>query len=113
MVFKNRGNDGYTCDTSALRITLALDETEHSPYRREGNDLIYTHSCSLVDSVQQAPFKIETLDGRFLTIAIDQMPSPQLMHVIAGEGMPIEGTRNKGDLKVCFDIQFPTKLGSE
>ena len=113
MVFASRGNDGYTCDTSALRITLVLDESEQSNYTRDGNDLIYTHKLTLDESIKQAAFRIETLDGRFLNIATDQMPSPQLTHLVPGEGMPIQGTREKGDLKVRFDIQFPSKLAGD
>ena len=66
-----------------------------------------------------------TLDNRQLNLNLDISITPQAVHRIEYEGMPIDNSRNidleatsasgltaptKGDLFIKFDIQFPTNL---
>jgi len=87
--------------------------------RKNGNGLVYRHKLSLNDALQCQPVKMTTMDGRKLLIAIDQIPSPGSVKVIHGEGMVIsddtdvgtQSTRDiRGDLYVCFDVEFPKRL---
>ena len=65
--------------------------------------------------------KLTTLDGRTLLVALDQIPSPGSVKLIAGEGMvchdnTIVGAQvsneTRGDLYILFNVEFPKKLGS-
>jgi len=96
--------------------------TNGSRFERKGKDanhLIYRHKLTLNDALQCRPVKIETLDGRTLLIAVDQILSPGSLKLIAGEGMvsrddtcvgTIGAGEKRGDLYVLFDIEFPKRL---
>lgn len=87
------------------------------PYRRVGDDLLYTHTISLVDALNSIPIRLETLDGWILSIPVDQIVNPQTVETVEGEGMPIYDaeaeknpeeweTQKKGQLFVKFNIIF-------
>ena len=87
--------------------------------RKNGNSLIYRHKLSLNDALQCQPVKMQTLDGRRLLIAVDQIPSPGSVKVIEGEGMITRddtdvGTQAcrdiQGDLYILFEVEFPKRL---
>lgn len=57
------------------------------------------------------PFKITTLDGRSITLASDELLTPQTVRCMQGEGMPVDGGNGeKGDLYVRFDITLPVDM---
>jgi|TARA_B110001450_G_C17279609_1_gene342888 DnaJ family protein B protein 4 len=70
-------------------IKFALEDSE-SKYSRKGNDLIYTHSIKLADALTSAPVRFTTLDGRDISLNLDQVLTPQSVHCMEGEGMPIK-----------------------
>ena len=49
-----------------------------------------TLQVTLEDALNQTPVTINTLDGRKITVAIDQQISPQACVQIENEGMPLE-----------------------
>jgi len=64
--------------------------------------------------------KIPLLDGRSILLAIDQVITPKTVKKISGEGITIFDHKDhmgdnikKGDLYVCFEIVFPSKLNNE
>lgn len=75
-------------------------------------------------AIQAEPIRVKHLDGRTLSVAVDDVISPQTVKIIRGEGMPINQDKNsdpaaqlqtvpempKGDLYVKFEIHFPSKL---
>jgi len=50
-----------------------------------------------------------------MTIAIDEQICPQTCKLVENEGMPIEGSDEKGNLYLTFDIEFPSqfKIGTK
>ncbi|XP_071920105.1 uncharacterized protein [Coffea arabica] len=57
---------------------------------------------------------ITTLDGRELSIPVNDIISPGYELVVDKEGMPIaKEPRNRGDLKINFEVKFPTKMTTE
>ena len=68
---------------------------------------------SLLDAFQCAPVSFRTLDGRNITIAIDEQIAPSTCKLLENEGMPIEGSTERGNLYMKFDIQFPTQFQLE
>ena len=128
MTFKGKGNQGHdNYHHSNLVVSLKAAPEPNSAYSRSGNNLIYTHSLSLAESLNSSPIKIVTLDGRQINLNVDQYITPQTVHCIKGEGMPIpvgandDYTRHletpssmpRGDLFVKFNIVFPKDLSSD
>lgn len=55
---------------------MIIKETSEPKFKRAGNDLIYTHTISLVDAINSLPVRVETLDGRVLSIPVDSVINP-------------------------------------
>lgn len=97
-------------------LAFIVEEKPHPVFTRDGNDLVCNLKIPLVDALTGSDTKkvVELLDGRKL-----QVPSPvgivkpgQETRVV-GEGMPIRkqaSLKNKGDLVIRWDVQFPDRL---
>eukprot|EP00831_Metopus_contortus_P041297 TRINITY_DN3239_c0_g1_i2.p1 TRINITY_DN3239_c0_g1~~TRINITY_DN3239_c0_g1_i2.p1 ORF type:complete len:195 (-),score=60.85 TRINITY_DN3239_c0_g1_i2:35-619(-) len=111
--FEHKGNEAYSYPTSDL--VIKIQELPHSQYKRNGDDLIYIHKISLINALSALPFEIETLDHRKISVVVDQVLTPQTKQVVLGEGMPVAGTEGKqrGNLFIIFDIEFPTFLSED
>ncbi|KAK1377422.1 DnaJ subfamily B member like [Heracleum sosnowskyi] len=112
ITFPQKGNEQRGIIPSDL--VFIIDEKPHSIFKRDGNDLIATQKISLAEALTGYTAQLTTLDGRSLTIPISSIISPTYEEVIKGEGMPIpkEPTR-KGNLRIKFNIKFPTRLTAE
>lgn len=76
MLFKGMGNQQPKQAPSDLIVKFKQSE-DNGNYRRQNfNDLVYTHKTTLLDVIQCKPVSVVTLDGRTLTIPIDQVMSP-------------------------------------
>lgn len=75
--------------------------------------MILTQKIALQQAFDCVPCAFRTLDGRALTIACDEQIAPQTCKLVEDEGMPVEGTTQKGNLYMTFDIQFPTQFQLE
>lgn len=72
--------------------------------------MILKQTITLQQAFECTPCAFRTLDGRSLTITCDEQIAPQTCKLLENEGMPVEGTDQKGNLYITFDIQFPTQL---
>jgi len=91
-------------------VIFVLSEKPHPRFRRENNNLIYTHKCSVQDVLLGPQFSLTTLDGRRLNIDCSKdAVSPTYVKTVKGEGMPDRKTGGKGDLLITFDIEFPKR----
>ena len=125
LTFPGKGNEQYTHSQSKLIVKFTMDESISQKFVRRGDNLIYTHSLSLEDALRSATIAFSTLDGRPMSINLDQPITPQTIHRVEGEGMPkLENkdlfshletlkTMPKGDLFIKFDIHFPNNLTIE
>ncbi|GAV75492.1 DnaJ domain-containing protein/DnaJ_C domain-containing protein [Cephalotus follicularis] len=112
ITFPEKGNEQRGVIPSDL--VFIIDEKPHSVFKRDGNDLIITQKLSLVEALTGYTAQLITLDGRSLTIPINSIISPTYEEVVKGEGMPIpKEPSRKGNLRVKFNIKFPSKLTSE
>ncbi|XP_008798261.1 dnaJ homolog subfamily B member 13-like [Phoenix dactylifera] len=95
-------------------IVFIIDEKPHPVFTREGNDLVVTKKISLVEALTGCTVHLTTLDGRSLTIPINSVIHPSFEEIVPREGMPIPKDPSKrGNLRIKFDIKFPTRLTSE
>lgn len=112
ITFPEKGNEQRGVIPSDL--IFIIDEKPHSVFKRDGNDLVVTQKISLVEALTGYSAQITTLDGRTLTVPINSVISPSYEEVVKGEGMPIpKEPSKKGNLRIKFNIKFPTRLTSE
>ncbi|KAG5584641.1 hypothetical protein H5410_045075 [Solanum commersonii] len=112
ITFPEKGNEQRGIIPSDL--VFIIDEKPHSVFKRDGNDLVVTQKIPLVEALTGYTAQITTLDGRNLTVPINSIICPNYEEVIKGEGMPIpKEPSRKGNLRVKFNIKFPSKLTSE
>ncbi|KAI3771377.1 hypothetical protein L6452_02540 [Arctium lappa] len=115
ITFPDKGNEHQGVIPADL--VFIIDEKPHPVFKRDGNDLVFTQKISLVEALTATGYTVQlsTLDGRSLTVpVVNSIISPTYEEVVKGEGMPIpkEPTK-KGNLRVKFNIKFPTRLTSE
>lgn len=95
-------------------LVFVIDEKPHPIFTRDGNDLVVTKSISLAEALTGYTLHLTTLDGRSLTIPINNVIHPNYEEVVPREGMPIpKDPSKKGSLRVKFNIKFPTRLTPE
>lgn len=105
-------------------LIVRIKEIKHPRFKRVNkDDLIYVHKITLVEALNSVPVSILTIDGRRLTITMDEIISPQTVRLVKGEGMPIFNKdeviqhllfkEKKGDLYIKFEISFPKFIDPE
>ncbi|KAH6801986.1 DNAJ heat shock family protein [Perilla frutescens var. frutescens] len=112
ITFPEKGN--YETGAAPGDLIFVVDEKPHSIFKRDGNDLIINHKISLLDALTGKTLKISTLDGRDLSVSVSDIIKPGHEMMIENEGMPISKEPGKrGDLRIKFDIKFPSRLTAE
>mmetsp|Transcript_10865 Transcript_10865/g.17400 ORF Transcript_10865/g.17400 Transcript_10865/m.17400 type:complete len:339 (+) Transcript_10865:236-1252(+) len=106
-VFEKEGNAKPNMEPGPVVYTLAA--LKHDVFARAGDDLVYTATLPLIDSLCGAQLSIPTLDGRQLSIPVTDTVKTGSKKVVLGEGMP-RGDGSRGDLIIVFDILFPKTL---
>lgn len=95
-------------------LVFIIDEKPHKVFTRDGNDLVVTQKISLVEALTGYTIDLTTLDGRSLTIPINNVIHPGYEEVVPREGMPLpKDPSKKGNLRIKFDIKFPSRLTPE
>ncbi|KAK4423781.1 DnaJsubfamily B member 4 [Sesamum alatum] len=95
-------------------LIFVVDEKPHPTFKRDGNDLVINQKISLLDALTGKTVNITTLDGRDLAVPVSDIVKPGHEIVIKNEGMPIsKEPGNSGDLRIKFDVKFPSRLTAE
>lgn len=109
ITFPDKGNEQP--NQLPADLIFVIDEKPHKLYKRDGNDLIVNQKVTLAEALGGTSLKLPTLDGRELSIAVTNIVTPGYEMVVAQEGMPIaKEPGNRGDLKIKFEVKFPSKL---
>ncbi|CAM8934931.1 unnamed protein product [Rhodiola kirilowii] len=115
ITFPEKGNEQPGVIASDL--VFVIDEKPHSVFTRDGNDLVLTKRISLGEALTGYTVSVTTLDGRSLSIPINNVIHPNYEEVVPREGMPIrkdcKDLSKKGNLRIKFNIKFPTRLTPE
>ncbi|RZC46612.1 hypothetical protein C5167_039559 [Papaver somniferum] len=112
ITFPEKGNEKPNIIPADL--VFIIDEKPHSTFTREGNDLVVTQRISLVEALTGYTVHLTTLDGRTLTIPITNVIQPTHEETAPREGMPLpKDPSRKGNLRIKFNIKFPTRLTAE
>lgn len=123
--FPGRGHESYGAKPSDVIVKFKLSH-EGARFSRRGQDLVYVHTCSLLEALEMKPFTVQTLDSRILAITPAEALTPQTELKFVGEGMPLAETgdiiadtktqlkpakeQSRGDLIIRFNIEFPAKI---
>lgn len=109
ITFPGKGNEQV--NQLPADLVFIIDEKPHDVYKREGNDLIVHQNISLVDALAGTTINLKTLDGRDLSINVNEVVIPGYELVVAKEGMPLaKEPGKKGNLIVKFNVKFPSRL---
>ncbi|XP_043702868.1 dnaJ homolog subfamily B member 4-like [Telopea speciosissima] len=112
ITFPEKGNEQPNVIPADL--VFIVDEKPHDVFSRDGNDLIVTQKISLVEALTGYTVHLTTLDGRNLTIPINNVIHSNYEEVVPREGMPIPKEPSKrGDLRIKFNLKFPTRLTAD
>jgi DnaJ homolog subfamily B member 4 len=111
ITFPEKGNEAP--NMAPADIVFIIEEKPHDVFTREGNDLVMTEKISLVEALTGYTVHVTTLDGRSLSVPINSVIHPSYEEVVPGEGMPIpKDPTKKGNLRIKFNIKFPSRLTS-
>lgn len=95
-------------------IVFIVKDKDHPLFRRDSDNIIYTASIPLGKALTGCIIDVPTLDGRLLSIPINDIVSPGYTKCVKVEGMPITNDQSKrGDLILAFNIDFPKHLSPE
>ncbi|XP_076923562.1 uncharacterized protein LOC143585733 [Bidens hawaiensis] len=109
ITFPEKGNE--LPNTIPADLVFVIDEKPHNTFTRDGNDLVVTRRISLAEALTGYTIHLTTLDGRNLTIPINNVIHPEYEEIVPREGMPIsKDPAKKGNLLIKFNVKFPTRL---
>ncbi|XP_057959377.1 uncharacterized protein LOC131151908 [Malania oleifera] len=112
ITFPDKGNESL--NQLPADLVFVIDEKPHDVFKRDSNDLIVSQRVSLAEALGGTTVQLVTLDGRNLSIPVSDIVSPGYELVVAQEGMPIaKEPGNRGDLRIKFEVKFPTRLSAE
>lgn len=112
ITFPDKGNEQY--NQLPADLVFVIEEKPHNVYKRDGNDLIMNYRVTLAEALGGTTVKITTLDGRELSIPVNDIINPGYELVVAREGMPVtKEPGNRGDLRIIFEVKFPARLTTE
>ena len=77
----------YAHEKSDLIVRFV--EIPHSKFKRQGNNLIYSHKISLLDSLKSIPVIFTSLDNQMIEVSVDEVIGPHTVKVVKEKGMPI------------------------
>lgn len=98
--------------TGPGEVRVVLQEEKHEFFKRDGADVHYITSMSVLDSLVGSSVEIKTLGGKMINIPVNDIVFPGYTKVVPGEGLPKE-SGGFGDLVLEFDIVFPKSLRPE
>ncbi|XP_022066223.1 dnaJ homolog subfamily B member 13 [Acanthochromis polyacanthus] len=112
IIFSKEGDQGP--NSIPADIVFIVQQKSHPMFVRQQNNLIYKVKISLEMALTGFSVDVQTLDGRLLSIPINDVVHPTYKKLLTGEGMPLsQDPSQRGDLIITFDIQFPEKLSAE
>ncbi|KAK9901802.1 hypothetical protein M0R45_001964 [Rubus argutus] len=95
-------------------LIFVVDEKPHALYKRDGNDLVVNQEITLLEALTGKTLELITLDGRNLMIPLTDIIKPGTEMVVPNEGMPIsKEPGRKGNLRIKFDVKYPSRLTTE
>lgn len=103
---------------ASANVVFVLRERAHPVFKRDEHDLVMPCKISLQQALLGVRVDLRLLDTtgtrRVVGVRVDGVIAPGKTVSVANEGMPILGTDGqRGNLRVVFDVEFPTTLTEE
>ncbi|XP_034406855.1 dnaJ homolog subfamily B member 13-like [Cyclopterus lumpus] len=112
IIFPKEGDQGP--NSIPGDIVFIVRQTSHPLFVRQHNDLIYKAQVTLQMALTGFSVDVQTLDGKLISIPVNDIVHPSYHKVVTGEGMPLsQDPDQRGNLIITFDIQFPKKLSAD
>ncbi|KAK9684619.1 hypothetical protein RND81_10G221000 [Saponaria officinalis] len=112
ITFPEKGNQEPGVIPSDL--IFVVDEKPHAVFKRDGNDLLLDQEITLLESLTGKKLELTTLDGKNLVIPVTDIIKPGYELIVPDQGMPIsKEPHKKGNLRVKFDVKYPSRLTEE
>ncbi|KAH7416500.1 hypothetical protein KP509_14G094500 [Ceratopteris richardii] len=112
ITFPQKGNEQQGLIPADL--IFIIDEKQHEVFKRDGNDLVMTQKISLADALGGTTLQIPSLDGKIIDMPLTELIYPGYEKIVRNEGMPIAKEHGKkGNLRIRFDIKFPSRLSAD
>eukprot|EP00884_Botryococcus_braunii_P006074 jgi/Botrbrau1/15468/Bobra.43_2s0090.1 len=93
----------------AQDLVFIVEQVPDSTYERQGDDLLVRARIPLATALTDSKVDIPAIDGRILRVPLKEVVTPGYVRTVKNEGMPIsKAPGTKGDLKIVFDITFPS-----
>ena len=74
LVFEGKGHESFGARPSNLIVKFKQVPLQN--YERRGNDLVYTHTLTLVEALQMQPIAVDSLDNRKVFVAPQEVITP-------------------------------------
>jgi len=95
-------------------IVFVVKDKAHQIFKRDNDNIIYTANVPLEKALIGCIVDVPTLDGRIISIPINDIVHPGYLKTVPDEGMPISNTPStRGNLVIAFDVAFPRHLSAE
>ncbi|XP_020572717.1 dnaJ homolog subfamily B member 13-like isoform X2 [Phalaenopsis equestris] len=113
ITFEGMGDERPGCLPADVIYMIA--EKEHPFFKRVGDDLVLKIEIPLVNALTGWTFSFFLITGEKMTLSFrDEIIHPGYEKVMEGHGMPLANKKDRrGDLRIRFQIRFPTKLSEE
>ncbi|XP_073035961.1 uncharacterized protein [Primulina eburnea] len=112
ITFEGMGNEiqgMYPAD-----VIFVVAEKQHPSFRREGDDIQLEVEIPLVEALTGCTLAVPLLEGRVISVEIDDVIYPGYEKIIEGQGMPRQkDPKTRGNLIITFSVEFPKELTDE
>jgi molecular chaperone DnaJ len=81
-------------------------------FQRDGDDLLATVGVAMVDAALGSEARLDTFDGS-VTVPIEAGTQSGDVYVVKDHGVTKLRGRGRGDLRVAFSVEIPTKLSAK
>lgn len=110
-VYQKQGDEILNEERGDVIFVLKEEIDKDSNFTRVGNDLIYTYSIKLGDSIIGSDIVFNDLNGNKILYKEDCLIKENSYNILRGKGMPFKNNSNKfGDLYVVYNIDYPKKI---
>lgn len=94
-------------------LLVILRTKEHSFYQRDGINLYAQVPISLKQALLGFTISIPRLDGSTFTLKRSGITQTDHVETVKGMGMPVKGSKKRGDLFVKLKVILPTNLSAK
>ncbi|XP_041816439.1 dnaJ homolog subfamily B member 5 isoform X4 [Chelmon rostratus] len=109
ITFPREGDE--TPNSTPADITFILRDKDHSQYKRDGSNIVYTAKITLKEALCGCTVNVPTLDNRMMPLPCSDVIKPGAVRRLRGEGLPLpKSPSQRGDLVVEFQVLFPDRI---